>query len=198
MRLRTFVVGLFILFAFAGTASAQVQPSIMAGVNLATTSGDIDEDDIIKAKMRTGVAAGVGFSFPTSNDRVKFDLGILYSQEGAKAEGGGVSGTFKLDYVRIPMLFRIGVGSGSGGYILAGASAAILVSAKGESEGESVDIKSDQKPADFGITAGAGANVKNFFLQGTYTFGTIDVNKQGTSIFTNRNQLVQVLLGVRF
>jgi hypothetical protein len=197
MKLRA-IVGLFILLAFAGTASAQIQPSIMAGVNLATTSGDIDEDDIIKAKMRTGAAVGVGLAFPTSSDRVKFDLGFLYSQEGAKAEGGGVSGTFKLDYVRIPMLFRIGVGSGSGGYILAGAQAAILVSAKGESDGESVDIKEDQKPADFGISVGAGANVKQFFLQGTYTFGTIDVNKQGTSVFSNKNRLVQFLVGVRF
>jgi opacity protein-like surface antigen len=197
MRLRA-IVGLFILLAFAGTASAQVQPSVMAGVNLATTSGDIDEDDIIKAKMRAGAAVGVGVSFPTGNDRVMFDLGFLYSQEGAKAEGGGVSGTFKLDYIRIPMLFRIGVGSGSGAYLLAGGSAALLVRARGESEGESVDIKDEQKPADFGLAVGAGANIKNFFLQGTYTFGTIDVNKQGTSVFTNRNQLVQLLVGVRF
>ena len=198
MKVRSLVVGIFMVLAFAGTASAQIQSSVMAGVNFATVRGDIDEDDVIKQKVRTGGAFGVGFAFPTGSDKVKFDLGFLYSQEGAKAEGGGVSGTFEMDYVRIPMLFRIGVGSGSGGYLLVGPSVGVLVRARGVSDGESDDIKDEQKQADVGLAVGAGANIRNFFLQGTYTFGTIDVNKPGTSIFANRNSLVTVLVGARF
>ena len=199
------LVGLFILFAFAGTAAAQVQPSIKGGVNFATLNGEFDEDEGDETRMqkRVGGVFGAGVSIPTGSDRVTFDLDVLYSQEGVKLKGGvfgDTDATLRLDYVRIPMLFRIGVGSGSGGYFLVGPSIGLLVNAEYKSdEGGTEDAKNFYKNADFGIAVGAGANIRKFFVQGTYMFGVTDINEDsGDKIFNNRNSVITALVGVRF
>jgi hypothetical protein len=203
MTLRV-IGGVLILLAFAGTASAQVQPSIKAGINFASLNGEFDEDEGDETQMqkRVGGVFGAGVSIPTS-DRVTFDLDFLYSQEGVKLKGGQAGdsdATLRLDYIRIPMLFRIGVGSGTGGYFLVGPSVGIRVNAKVKSdEGGTEDVSGDYKKADIGIAVGAGANIRKFFLQGTYMFGITDTNKgSGDTTFDNRNSVITALVGVRF
>jgi hypothetical protein len=204
MKLRVFI-GLFIVLAITGTASAQVQPSIKAGVNFATVNGEFDEDHGDETEMthRIGAAVGAGVSIPTRSDRVTFDVDALYSQEGVKlkvGQAGDTDATLRLDYIRIPMLFRIGVGSGSGGYVLVGPSVAFRVNAEVKSdEGGTEDVSDDYKTVDFGIAVGAGANIRKMFVQGTYTFGLMDTNKHsGDTTFDNRNTSITVLAGVRF
>jgi hypothetical protein len=204
------VIGLFVLFTIAAAAPAlaQVQPSIKAGVNFASVNGEFDEDEGDETQMqkRVGAVVGAGVSIPTAHDRVTFDLDFLYSQEGVKlkvGQAGDSDATLRLDYIRIPMLFRIGVGSGTGGYFLVGPSLGIRVNAEYKSDEGGTEDADDAgagiKKADFGIAVGAGANIRRFFLQGTYMFGLTDLNKNsGDKTFDNRNSVITALVGVRF
>lgn len=74
---------------------------VTAGVNFANLGGsDVDNSD-----TRTGLVAGVYASWPIQNG-FSFRPSVLYSMEGAKASDAGADATLKLDYIRVPVMFR--------------------------------------------------------------------------------------------
>lgn len=90
--------------AFAQSASPPTgRPAygVTAGVNLANVGGsDVDNSD-----TRTGLVAGVYASWPMQNG-FSFRPSVLYSMEGAKASDLGIDATLRMDYVRVPVMFR--------------------------------------------------------------------------------------------
>lgn len=98
-------------------AAAQAAIGVTAGVNLATVAGDQSGDPDSRTALRLGAFA----DFPLGLV-LTFHPEVAYSQRGAEyvADGGG-SATAKLDYLEMPLLFRVGVpGSRSGLHGLVG------------------------------------------------------------------------------
>lgn len=204
------LVGLFVFLTLAtGTAYAQtaIAGNIKAGINFATVSGDFGGP--VDKGARVGGVFGAGVSVPI-NDRLMFDVDFLYSMEGVKATFSDPDfGSFKFtqanDYIRVPLLLRVAVGSGTRPvYVVIGPSIGFLVRAraKGEEFGEEFneDLKDDFKKADLGLTFGAGANVnERIFVEARYTLGLTDVNAaDAESDDTNRNRVFTILIGGRF
>jgi hypothetical protein len=95
----------------ASTASAQVAAAlpparfgIIAGINLAKLGGE----DVDNADNRTGFVGGIVASFPMApNFAIQPEL--TFSMKGAKGRDASTDGTFKMNYIELPVLFRFDV-----------------------------------------------------------------------------------------
>ena len=119
----------------------------------------------------------------------------------------GVSGTTKLDYFEVPVLFMYStVPTGSTGtsvQFFGGPSVAFKVSAKGSGafEGETVDVDipdEDINGIDLGVVVGAGVAFGPFTVDGRYTVGLSNINAAESDSTKVRNRALAVLAGIRF
>src|SRR5690349_18716768 len=116
MRLRIVIGVCAILGVFAvTTSSAQSRASgatggVKGGVNLSSVSGDIDVG--IDKSVHVGGVFG-GFVTVPFTEMLAFQPEFLYSMDGVKLKGTGAGqtgfeGKANVDFVRIPLLLRIG------------------------------------------------------------------------------------------
>lgn len=75
----------------------------MAGINVSTLRDTGDEDAV---KMKVGFTGGMEVGCRT-NERVAISSGIIYSQQGCKVTSTSNKGTYKLDYINIPLLLNL-------------------------------------------------------------------------------------------
>jgi len=156
---------------------------VLAGANLSKLGGK----DASGLKTRTGFVGGV-FGVFHANEFLGFEPEVLYSQKGAKASSGGVTGTFKLDYVEVPLLARLDIpvtGSAEPFFVLGPAFGfQVKCEAEGTSGGvtatascSSLDIPN--KKFDMSGTVGAGVGFKagkqTLSVSVRYTHGFTDV-----------------------
>jgi hypothetical protein len=198
------VAGLFLLlFIPAGTALAQIQASVKAGLNFATVSGDFDVG--AHKNFRVGGVFGGGVSVGVT-DMIRFEPDILYSMEGIRvnieAVQDGPDYTAQLDYLRIPLLLRLSPGPDARGYVLVGPSVGFLVKKDIDSEADEEfqddDLEDAFKDVDFGIVIGAGFSWNRTFLEGRYNIGLTNINDENGADEKNRNQVISALVGMRF
>jgi hypothetical protein len=169
----------------AGTGQAQggrLHPAITGGVVFSTWTGS---DVGSGANYRTGVHGGATLAYDLS-PIIALQTGLIYSQEGVTADlGSGVSGTFKLDYLRVPVYLRVRF-SGSAAasirpYLFAGPVVGFKVncSVEASSSGNSASADCDQLSSagieivgtDFDGRFGVGADFGRFEIYGHYQIG---------------------------
>jgi hypothetical protein len=165
------IISLVTLMAFSTTVFAQdvvtglTGKGIKVGLNLANVSGDDAPDDI---SMRLGLAAG-GFITYAFSDMFAIQPELLYSMKGYKFDvPGGESETAKIDYLEIPILFKVLL-VGGGNFkpnFYAGPAVGFLLSAKAGD----FDMKDNMKSTDFGLIGGAGADLLMGTGPGKITF----------------------------
>src|SRR5699024_6613626 len=152
-----------VFYVQAQVNSDVIQWGVRAGANFANVSSDQASPD-----SRTGFYAGILAEVPF-NERFSIQPGLYYSQQGFKVSQSGIEGTYKLDYIQIPILFKA--------YIIKGLNVHIgpqlgfninselaLDSTIGSG---SIDTNGDQiKDIDFGLVGGIGYKFNNgFFIQ---------------------------------
>jgi hypothetical protein len=137
---------------------------IAAGINSSTFSGSDTED----ASRRTGFIGGIFLVAPLAPG-FAIQPELLYSMKGAKFDDPteGVTGTFKMDYVEVPLLVRFDLVS-SGGvkpFLYAGPAISFKAGCKvdAEGQGQSVSLDCDEfgsdtkfKTVDYGAVIGGG------------------------------------------
>lgn len=183
------------LLVSAGTANAQTSFGVKAGLNLANLSIS-DADDTFDPENRTGLVAGVFVTIP-GGGIFAFQPEALVSMQGAKFTDGGDTGTAKIDYFQVPLLARIGpskaaivVGPSFGYRFRAKLSAAGLAS-------EDEDFSEQIERMDVGLVAGVTADVGRLVLDGRYTWGLTNIEKEATADKT-KNRVISLTLGLRF
>ena len=203
MRTRV-VVGFILVFTLvvAGQAFAQnVEGGIKGGVNFSTVSGDFGI-----GVSKTNRISGVGGAFGTFllTDRVGVQIEALYSMEGSKATvatlGTNVESTVQIDYIRIPLLLRLGARPGvqRSGYFLVGPALGFIAAAKQTFPGRAdQDLKDQLKSSEFAVVVGAGMTFSHYLFEIRYTAGLTDINNQSSS-GTNKSQTFSVMGGIRF
>lgn len=77
--------------------SFTVAPKV--GVNIST----IDGSDHNKSKIGFAIGGEALYMF---NDMLGISGGVMYSQQGSKQEAGGLTATFKTDYVNVPIMLN--------------------------------------------------------------------------------------------
>jgi hypothetical protein len=189
----------------SGAASAQEQPAavgVKAGVNFANLNFEGD-GATVNLDRRKGAVGGVFVVWPATG-RVALQTEALYSQKGAQMEEDGASGKIKLDYVDVPVLARFSspVSPGTSFHVFAGPSFSFRVSAKSEfsfeGEEENEDIDDDVERFDLGLVAGAGLEFGRVVVDGRYTWGLSNINKDENDDVKIKNRVFAVMAGIRF
>ena len=204
MRLASSLMVLALLGGESMVMAQEVSGGVKAGVSFSTFSQDSsDEDDL---DNRTGVVAG-GFVTWTMTEHFGVQLEGLYTQKGAAFNQMGVSGTTKLDYFEVPMLFMWTTAPPGAGrttfQFFGGPAAAFKVSSKGSGsfQGESVDVDipdEDISRVDLGAVIGAGVAFGRFTVDGRYTIGQTNLNSNDDDPAKVKNRALAVLAGFRF
>lgn len=154
---------IFILLVFTSFTSAQMQLGLKAGLNIANVGGD-DADQLFDQSpdSRTGFNGGLFFIYQFNN-LFAIQPEAYYTMKGATSDLMGVNFTLKLDYIEIPLLFKVIIpaeGSGIKPSIFVGPSLGVNTGAKikGEYQGQSaeLDIDSIVTSTDFSLVFGAG------------------------------------------
>lgn len=155
---------LFILTAFTSLSLAQMQIGPKAGLNIASIGGD-DADQILEGQSldsKTGFAGGLFFMYQFSK-MFAIQPEAYYTMKGATYSEGGGELTISLDYIEVPLLFKLLIpieGSNIKPSIFAGPSIGFNMTAKSkvEFEGESQenDFKDETKSTEFSLAFGGG------------------------------------------
>lgn len=177
----------------ATEARAQDRGGVRFGYNAATLS---TEEAGFDPKTRSGFVVGVFGVLPVSGV-FAVQPEFLYSQQGAKVEDGSDEATLKLDYVQIPVLARVRLGSHSPAHLLVGPSFGFRTRAETEFNGETMDFKDEVKGTDVGFVTGIMVNAGMFVLDGRYTWGLMNISK-GDDPDTVKNRVFAVSAGIRF
>lgn len=191
------------LLVLPAAAQAQVSGGVRAGINFADLS--YDPNPPIDSKNLAGLVAGAFVTIP-ANGVVAFQPEVLYSMQGSKFSAEGMTINTHLDYVQVPLLGRFRVASGSPIAVLAGPSLGFRTRAKftgTDVPQEFADEFEDQvERFDFGLVAGASADLGRLVLDGRYTWGLTNIAKDaGSGSSENgsaKNRVFSLSAGVRF
>jgi hypothetical protein len=182
------------LLVSAASANAQTSFGVKAGLNLANLSIE-DADDTFDPENRTGFVAGA-FVTIRGGGIFAFQPEFLVSQQGAKFSDGLDSGRAKIDYFQVPLLARIGpsiVG------LVVGPSIGFRMNAKlsGVGLAEDEDFSEQIERMDVGLVAGVTGDLGPLVLDGRYTWGLTNIEKEETAPKT-KNRVISFTLGLRF
>jgi hypothetical protein len=203
MRLCSVVLLLVVVNGGAAFAQEPAAVGVKAGVNFANLNFE-GEGATVNFDQRTGFVGGLFVVWPASS-RLALQTEVLYSQKGAKIEEDEATGKIKFDYVDVPVLARVSTpaSGGTAFHLFAGPSFGFRVSAKSEAtfegEEESEDLDDEVERFDLGLVAGAGLQFGRFEIDGRYTWGLTNLNKdeedEGVKI---KNRVFSVMAGIRF
>ena len=150
--MKKFLSLIALLTMITGGVFAQgISGGLKLGMNLANQTISA-EGMTVSPSFRTSIHAG-GYITAMISEKFGVQPEILYSGQGAK--NGDFS--FKANYISVPVM--LGWNFTSIFSIHAGPQLGILMSAKEEFGGESVDVKDDYKSTDIGVAAGVGIDL---------------------------------------
>ena len=194
--MRLFLLSLALLVALP--ASAQATFGVRGGLNTAFFSGE----DARGTDPRLG---GVGGAFVRLDGSPTLALQVeaLYSQEGAEDPLANPEGTYKLDYLDVPVLLRLGVPLSrlADAGVFAGPSVGIPLRARFDGRGDRSFEESTK--ADLGVVLGADYWAGPVGVDLRYTVGLTDafddeIDGELVEPLAIRNQGFSVSLGYRF
>ena len=204
--------------ALATTVSAQDEgkgltaKGFKVGLNLANIAGS--DVDVFKDAISdfTGLSASnkqlMGFAFGgfltyNFSPTVALQPEFLYTMKGFTLSVEGLDVDFKMDYFEIPVLVKFMFGTGSAKPCLfAGPAMGILVSAKMEAIGLSVDAKELWKSTDLGLVFGGGVDFPvgkgTMTVDGRYTMGMSKTPDSGDIDIDLKNSNISFMVGYGF
>ncbi len=210
--LTVLLISLFSLQTYAQTFG------IRGGLNLATM---IDKDDdgtySDEFKMNPGFHAGVTAEFPFS-EILSLETGLFFDTKGFKMDvtemGIDVSTKASLNYLDVPVTIKASteVSTGVKIYGLVGPYIGVGLSGKvkGESSEEDFDVSVDEdvewgsgedddlKRLDYGLTAGAGVEIKGFLVGVSYDYGLANVSAYTDYGTIASHRILKFSIGYKF
>jgi hypothetical protein len=137
--------------------------------------------------------------------------GVAYSQQGTGVDlGGGVSGTFKLDYLEVPLLLELAAPLQGNPRIrpfaVLGPAVGLEVGCKvrGESGSQSAEVDCDDpllgldtKKVQAGLHFGAGIEISRFFVGLRYQLGLTSIDDTGADADI-KNRVLAIVAGYGF
>jgi Outer membrane protein beta-barrel domain len=201
MLIRAIALGVAILCA--GSAVAQgITTGVRGGINLASATFDGQDG---ATTLDTGLAPvfGVFVTIPLAS---WFELQpeALYSVKGPRLKIGAVESRLLLDYFEVPLLGRF---SRRGGraidyYFTGGASVGVRLRARSRTDFggavEDINISDEVEPFDLGVIAGGGLEISAVVIDGRYTHGLRDIDKDKTDDVKVTNRAWSLTAGFRF
>lgn len=208
MRVLALMMGGMLLGGTSTAVAQDRQFGVKAGVNVAATefsgdaAGGYDE-------RRIG-AVGGAFAVFRLAPPLAIQVEALYSQKGSKVTlDADNSVTLELEYLEIPLLARIGVGTwdATGVHLFAGPSVGYRLSANNRlsntafdfANGTVLNIEDDVARFDLGLVLGAGADIgRRLVVDARYTWGLNNVSKDSSDGVDIKNRVLSIMAGIRF
>jgi hypothetical protein len=206
-RVFTQIAVLLLFLSAPSLASAQMVPGgLTGGIKGGITFGDIPEfaevldDEGAETAMRMGLIVG-GFAFMSFDDMFGLQVEGLYTQKGLGYEFGADEFQYKLDYIEIPVLFRIQTAADRGIYALVGPAFSFNIKAEASSEvaGDetTVDISDEVAGMEISFVAAVGFQMNRFLVEGRYMEGLTNLLDDVDEV-TYKTRTFAVLAGFRF
>ena len=188
MKKATLFTMMVILFSLV-VHSQDVKIGIKGGVNLATLKPDLN-DPATRTSFHLGGMAEISLI-----DQLSLQPELLYSSQGVKDESDDDE-VVKLDYLTIPVLAKYHASEAFS--IEAGPQIGLLLSAKGEDDGETFDFKDVTKSTDIGFAFGLGYKLPSGInFNARYYFGS-NVNDDESDSDKIKNNVIQFSIGYWF
>jgi hypothetical protein len=198
---RTFVLVSAAVFSAAAPVMAQgFAIGVKGGLSIATqhTSGDGGGPAL---DNRFGAVGGVFAILPLVS-RLDLEVDGLYASKGAKLATQGIGSTLQVDYFEVPLLARYRLGGGHQFYVAAGPSLAVRLRARARTDfggaTEEIDVADQVESTDFGIAMGGGLTIRSIVIDGRYTLGRRDIDKDKTDTSRTFNRAIALTAGIRF
>lgn len=180
------------LFAVS-LAFAQNKPNfgVKAGLNIA--SEDVED---ASTNPRTGIHLGLFAEWMIGN-KVDFQAELLYSMQGGKYKYSSTTYTDKLDYITVPLMFKIYVNRNRSFSIDVGPQLGYMISAKYSNGSTTTNIYDKDNMNKFDASLGIGISYKfdsGFDLGLRFVAGMTKI----TDTSDHKNSVVQLGAGYRF
>ncbi len=204
-----------ILLTMTTGSYAQIRFGVKGGLNLANMLYKDKYDTYSKDyKMKAGFHIGMTLEFSIS-EKFAIEPGLLYSLKGFKMEDSGITNSFNLNYLEIPInaVYKIDLGSGkilifAGPYFAYGisgkmkSSEAMFGANMNEKElklelGNDKD-KDDLKALDYGLNFGAGFEIVGVTIGLQYGLGLANLSLYTEDETKFKNRVVGISVGYKF
>jgi hypothetical protein len=186
----------------AGPALAQgLEKGVRGGVNFANESVSGEDGAALDWQLR-GVFGGFVTWRVTS--WLEFQPEVLYSMKGAKSDEFGIDSKVLLDYLEVPLLARktFGAPGATRFYLAGGPSIGVLLRARTRtdfgSSTEEVDVKDNAETLDFGVVVAGGVEFGSIVVDGRYTHGFSDIDKDTSDDIKITNRAISLTAGIKF
>lgn len=205
MKKSLLLLAVSFLFTFSTFSQVKISGGILGGLNLANASVDPTPTGVsIDNYTCFGFGGVLNFAFEGG-----FGIQVepMYLQKGAKISYTGGADKLKASYIEIPAMITYTFSTGEGQvepYVLAGPTFGILMTAKYvDNAGNETDQKDLTSSTDFGAIFGAGvripAGMNKVFIEGRYSLGFTNINKDPTmSGTTIKTKGIQFFAGITF
>jgi hypothetical protein len=191
---------LLVLMSGSPTFAQDGGIGVKGGVNFATQQ--LTGTGAPSPTMRIAAVVGGFVTLPLSSWLSVQGEG-LYTMKGAKITVSGIESTLQLDYLEVPVLARVRLGSGHRHYYVAGGVApAFRLRARAattfSSSTEEIDVADQVERFDLGVVAGGGMQAGALVFDARYTFGIRDIDTDKSDNSHTKNRAVTVTAGFRF
>ena len=178
-------VALFGLLTTSTSASAQgVGIGVKGGAVFASfTPGDLDLD------RRTGWQAGLFLGGNRTGT-----VGVMGEINFIQKRSAG----FEINYVQLPVLLRVNIGSKSKSGVIVYGIGGPALDVKINDDVTGIDLDDAFESVDVEMIAGAGIELSRFIIEGRYTWGLRQVNKRFSEVDEIRTRAAAILFGIRF
>ena len=150
-----------------------------------------------KFKRRTGWEGGIWFG--GNRGGIVGVMGeVLYAKKEQELEGA-VTGSTTLQYLEIPILLRVNIGSPSRNGISVYGLAGPVFDVNLKASLNDRDVKSNYESLDLGVLFGGGIEITRFLVEGRFNKGLRNVLKSNGGLISDiKTQSFAVLFGFRF
>lgn len=198
--MRILITAVLLTIGFAASARAQgLEKGVRGGINFTKTSTS-GEDDSLDWQLRGVFGGFVTWPFTSW---LELQPEVLYAMKGARSDEF-VETKLLLDYLDVPVLARVTRGPRGGirYYLAGGPSLGILLRARTRADFggaiEEIDIKDDLENLDFGVVVAGGVEFGSIVVDGRYTHGLSDIEKESRDDQKIRNRAVSLTVGIKF
>ncbi len=193
MNLRAFARAIAVaLVAIVGSASTAAAQG--GGIKFGPTFTEFSSD-ALDYNNRTGIHAGV---FLGGNRDGLFGLQSEINWIRKRSEVGASGQQIRIDYLQVPVLLRLNIGSrsASGPALYGIAGPAIDIKIADAIEGITID--DGFEGADVTLVFGGGIEVARIIIEGRYDKGLRRINKTFNDIYDIKKESFTILVGIRF
>lgn len=192
MRLRSVarVAALVVLAITASASDAAADGGIKFGPTFAKFSSES-----LDFSNRTGLHAGLFFG---GNRSGVFGLQGEINWIRKRTEFGIEGQNIRIDYLQVPVLLRLNVGSDSASGFAVYGIAGPALDIKIADEVEGITIDDGFEGADVSLVFGGGVEVARIIIEGRYEKGLRRINKNFIDFAEIKTQAFTILFGIRF